>query len=173
MQEKTKPVFVVATANDISQLPPELLRKGRFDEIFFVDLPSEHERREIFGIHLRKRAREPNDFDLDALTAASEGYSGAEIEQAVISALYAAFEEDRDVCADDVLAALRQTVPLSVTMREDIGMVRRWAKGRARPASRHGLADVELHADDDDLDGQTQYATPVAWCRPDRSAQSP
>src|SRR5206468_11885663 len=91
LQEKTSAVFVVATANDISQLPPELLRKGRFDEIFFVDLPAVEERREIFGIHLAKRGRDAGQFDLDALVAGSENFSGAEIEQAVISALYDAF----------------------------------------------------------------------------------
>ncbi len=165
MQEKTKPVFVVATANDISQLPPELLRKGRFDEIFFVDLPAVSERRQIFAIHLKKRGRDPEQFDLDALVAASEGYSGAEIEQAMISALYAAFEQEREVATDDVVVALRQTVPLSVTMREEIGMTRRWAKGRARPASAFGLADVELHLDDQDLDGRTDFAVPSAWRR--------
>jgi SpoVK/Ycf46/Vps4 family AAA+-type ATPase len=166
MQEKIKPVFVVATANDISQLPPELLRKGRFDEIFFVDLPSAPERREIFAIHLKKRGRDPDGFDVEGLTAASEGFSGAEVEQAIISALYTAFEHDRDVTSDDVLDALKQTVPLSVTMREEIGMVRRWAKGRARPASRHGLADVDLHTDDGDLDEQTAWAVPEIWRRP-------
>ena len=168
MQEKTKPVFVVATANDIAQLPPELLRKGRFDEIFFVDLPAEDERKEIFAIHLSKRNRNPKDFDLDRLAAESEGFSGAEIEQAVISALYAAFEAEREMTTDDLQTALRQTVPLSVTMREDIAMVRRWAKGRARPASRFGLADVQLAAGDDDLDGQTDWAILGIWNRPVR-----
>jgi SpoVK/Ycf46/Vps4 family AAA+-type ATPase len=165
MQEKTKPVFVVATANDISQLPPELLRKGRFDEIFFVDLPAESERREIFTIHLTKRGRSPEKFDLDALTAESAGFSGAEIEQALISGLYDAFEHGRDISTEDVVRALQQTVPLSVTMREEIGMVRRWAKGRARPASLHGLADVELHLNDDDLDDQTDWIVPGLWRR--------
>ncbi len=165
MQEKTKPVFVVATANDISQLPPELLRKGRFDEIFFVDLPVESERRDIFAIHFGKRNRDASDFDLDRLAAESDGFSGAEIEQAVISALYAAFEEERDISTEDVLTALKQTVPLSVTMREDIAMVRRWAKGRARPASRHGLADVELPIGDEDLEGMTDWAAPGVWER--------
>jgi SpoVK/Ycf46/Vps4 family AAA+-type ATPase len=165
MQEKTKPVFVVATANDITQLPPELLRKGRFDEIFFVDLPVESERREIFVIHLGRRKRDPKGFDADRLAAESDGFSGAEIEQAVISGMYAAFEEDREVTTEDVVRALKQTVPLSVTMREDIAMVRRWAKGRARPASRHGLADVELPGGDEDLDGMTSWAAPGVWNR--------
>jgi len=163
--KKTKPVFVVATANDISQLPPELLRKGRFDDIFFVDLPVESERREIFAIHLAKRNRTPEDFDLERLAAESDGFSGAEIEQAVVSGLYTAFEQEREVTTDDVLAALKQTVPLSVTMREEIGMVRRWAKGRARPASPHALADVALE-EGDGLDGQTTWVSPAVWARP-------
>jgi len=165
MQEKIKPVFVVATANDISQLPPELLRKGRFDEIFFVDLPVESERRDIFAIHLGKRNRDAGEFGLDRLAAESDGFSGAEIEQAVISALHAAFEEEREISTEDVLTALKQTVPLSVTMREDIAMVRRWAKGRARPASRHGLADVELPVGDEDLEGMTDWSVPGVWER--------
>ena len=166
MQEKTKPVFMVATANDISQLPPELLRKGRFDEIFFVDLPSESERREVFDIHLGKRKRDASSFDLDALARASEGFSGAEIEQAVISGLLAAFEQDRDVTTDDILTAIKQTVPLSVTMREDIDYVRHWAKGRARPASRFGLADVELGGTNTVTpDGSTDWVKPGVWGR--------
>jgi ATP-dependent 26S proteasome regulatory subunit len=149
MQEKVKPVFVVATANDISQLPPELLRKGRFDEIFFVDLPSEAERREIFEIHLRKRKRDVQAYDVGRLAKEAVGFSGSEIEQAIISALYVAFESDRDISTEDVSAAILETVPLSLTMREDIGMVRRWAKGRARPASLEGLADIELETEDE------------------------
>src|SRR5947208_7240325 len=94
LSEKTAPVFVVATANDISQLPPELLRKGRFDEIFFVDLPTKEERKEIFGIHLEKRGRVPDGFDLDALAKRSEGFSGAEIEQAIVSGLFDAFSAE-------------------------------------------------------------------------------
>ncbi len=165
MQEKTRPVFVVATANEISALPPELLRKGRFDEIFFVDLPAEQERREIFAIHLRKRGRSLDDFDLDALANESAGFSGAEIEQAVISALYAAFEQDRELTTEDIVTALKQTVPLSITMREDIGMVRRWAKGRARPASKHGLADVELEGRDHELEDRIDWVAPGIWGR--------
>lgn len=135
MQEKTSPVFVIATANDITNLPPELMRKGRFDEIFFVDLPGEPERRDIFGIHLRLRGRDPKAFNLEELAAASAGFSGAEIEQAVISALYTAFDAGRDISNTDVLGALRETVPLSKTMAEKIEEMRRWAKGRARPAA--------------------------------------
>src|SRR5262245_26505374 len=136
LSEKSKPVFVVATANDISQLPPELLRKGRLDEIFFVDLPSASERRVIFQIHVSKRGRKPDAFDLDGLAAASEGFSGAEIEQVVISALYDAFYLGRDLQTADMLKSIRETVPLSRTMNERISAIRAWAEGRARFASR-------------------------------------
>ena len=135
LQEKTAAVFVVATANDITQLPPELLRKGRFDEIFFVDLPSEAERRDIFSIHLLKRKRDLDAFDLDALAASSSGFSGAEIEQAVVSALFDAFAAGRDVTNEDVLKSLKASVPISVTMAEQIADLRLWAEKRARPAS--------------------------------------
>ena len=135
LQDKTAPCFVVATANDVTALPPELLRKGRFDEIFFVDLPSEAERAEIFGIHLQKRRRDPEEFDLTLLAAHSHGYSGAEIEQAVISALYDAFDLEREVTTEDVLAVVGQSVPLSLTMKEKIDVLREWSETRARPAS--------------------------------------
>jgi len=142
LQEKTKPVFVVATANDISALPPELLRKGRFDEIFFIDLPDEEERREIFAIHLKKRKREPKKFDIARLAKESEGFSGAEIEQVVISSLYDAFEQDRDIATKDIVGSLHETVPLSVTMKEEIEELREWAKGRARLASKASSRQV-------------------------------
>ncbi len=135
LQEKTKPVFVVATANSIKDLPPELLRKGRFDEIFFVDLPSDEERREIFRIHLRKRSREPARFDLEGLSRAAEGFNGAEIEEGIVSAMYAAFAQDREFNSADVRTAVEETVPLSRTMREDIEALRAWAVERARMAS--------------------------------------
>ena len=135
LNEKQKPVFVLATANDISQLPPELLRKGRLDEIFFVDLPTAPERRTIFQIHLSKRRRDPSRFDLDGLAAQSDGFSGAEIEQAVISALYDAFALKRDVETPDILRSIKETVPLSKTMSERISALRSWAEGRARFAS--------------------------------------
>ncbi|MBI4801481.1 MAG: AAA family ATPase [Elusimicrobia bacterium] len=134
LQEKTAPVFVIATANNISNLPPELMRKGRFDEIFFVDLPVPAERADIFSIHLRKRGRDPAVFDPATLAAQCEGFSGAEIEQAVLSGLYAAFEAGRELTAADLRTALRETVPLSKTMSEKIDEMRAWAKGRARPA---------------------------------------
>ena len=135
MQEKTAPVFLIATANDISALPPELLRKGRFDEIFFVDLPSHRERTDIFKIHLMKRKRNPEQFDLQLLSDLSQGFSGSEIEQVVISALYDSFDEQRDLETKDLTHALRQSVPLSHTMRESIDALRQWAQTRARAAS--------------------------------------
>jgi AAA+ superfamily predicted ATPase len=135
LSEKTSPVFVVATANDISQLPPELLRKGRLDEIFFVDLPSEEERSDIFRIHLTRRGRAAEKFDVPALVAASEHFSGAEIEEAIISALYDAFYAQHDLTTEDILESLRQTVPLSKTMDEHLNRLRNWAEGRARHAS--------------------------------------
>jgi ATP-dependent 26S proteasome regulatory subunit len=135
LQEKTQPVFVVATANDVSQLPPELMRKGRFDDIFFVDLPAEDERDEIFEIHIRKRKRDVANFDLKRLARESEGFSGAEIEQAVIAAMYDAFDAGRDITTDDIVRALQDSVPLSRTMAEQIAMLREWARYRARPAS--------------------------------------
>jgi SpoVK/Ycf46/Vps4 family AAA+-type ATPase len=135
LSEKTAPVFVVATANDISQLPPELMRKGRLDEIFFVDLPVEEERAAIFKIHLSRRNRPPEKFDLTALVAQSNNFSGAEIEQAIISALFDAFSVQAELTTAHVLEALRQTVPLSKTMDEQISRLRAWADGRARNAS--------------------------------------
>jgi SpoVK/Ycf46/Vps4 family AAA+-type ATPase len=135
MQEKTAPVFVIATSNDISSLPPELLRKGRFDEIFFVDLPDQDERREILSIHLARRHRDPLRFDLDRLAAETDGFSGAEIEQAIISALYDAFEADRELTDADLWQNVRQTIPLSQTMKEQITALRNWARTHARSAS--------------------------------------
>ena len=135
LQEKTAPVFVVATANQIEALPPELLRKGRFDEIFFIDLPAAPERKEILGIHLARRGRKPEAFPLDALAAAAEGFSGAELEQAVVSALYDAFAEGTELGPAHVERALGETVPLAVTMREEIERLREWAKHRTRQAS--------------------------------------
>jgi ATP-dependent 26S proteasome regulatory subunit len=135
LSEKAAPVFVVATANDISQLPPELLRKGRLDEIFFVDLPEVAEREEIFRIHLAKRGRQPAAFDTAACAAASPDLSGAEIEEAINSALYDAFHAGCEVTTAHILAALAQTVPLAKTMDEQISRLRHWADGRARNAS--------------------------------------
>jgi AAA+ superfamily predicted ATPase len=134
LQEHQAPVFVVATANDIEALPPELLRKGRFDEIFFVDLPTPEVREQIFAIHLRKRNREPAQFRLGALAAASEDYSGSEIEQAVISALHEAYAAKSEIDTERVVAALRGSPPLSATMAEKVADLREWAKGRCVPA---------------------------------------
>jgi SpoVK/Ycf46/Vps4 family AAA+-type ATPase len=135
LSEKKVPVFVVATANDVSLLPPELLRKGRFDEIFFVDLPCFAEREEIFRVHLAKRKLEPSEFDIAGLAHASKGYSGAEIEEAVISALFDVFYEKEQMTTEWLLESLRQTVPLSKTMSEDVDHLRKWAVGRARSAT--------------------------------------
>jgi AAA+ superfamily predicted ATPase len=134
MQEHRAPVFLVATANRIEALPPELLRKGRFDEIFFVDLPTPEVRREILAIHLRKRNRDPERFDLDALVEASDRFSGAELEQAVLSGLHAAFAEDRELKMEDVRDALLESPPLSVTMAERVERLREWARTRCVPA---------------------------------------
>ena len=137
MQEKSAPVFVVATANDISSLPPELLRRGRFDEIFFLDLPTKEERLEIFAVHLRKRQRIPQDYDLEQLAAASEGYVGAEIEQAIIDAMFLGFNDNlREFTTDDILHSIKRMVPLSVSQRENIEALRNWLReGRAQSAS--------------------------------------
>lgn len=129
MQERTAPVFLAATANDIEALPPELLRKGRFDEIFFVDLPSAEARESILSIHLRKRKQDPAGLDLEQLVAASEGFSGAEIEQAIISALATAFADRQPLDTARIREALETSPPLSVTMKEKIDDLRAWAKG--------------------------------------------
>ncbi len=134
LQEHEAPVFVVATANDIEALPPELLRKGRFDEIFFVDLPNLDVRKEIFAIHLKKRKREPKKFKLEALAKASKGYSGSEIEQAILSALHEAYTEKTDLSTERILSALRASPPLSVTLAERVQCLRAWAEGRCVPA---------------------------------------
>ena len=135
LSEKSAPVFVVATANDISQLPPELLRKGRLDEIFFVDLPSRAERVEVFRIHLTKRGRDASRFDLEGLADAGNDFSGAEIEEAINSALYDAFYAKTELSMEHLRTALAQTVPLAKTMDEQINRLRTWAEGRARNAS--------------------------------------
>ena len=147
MQDKKAPVFVIATANNISQLPPELMRKGRFDEIFFVDLPTQTERRQIFKVHLQKRLKDPevagnllvgNEIDpvlLDTLADKTEGFSGAEIEQTVISALYEAFFLSRALQASDLTDVIAHTIPLSVTQAEQIRVLRNWASTRAVAAT--------------------------------------
>lgn len=144
MQEKTAPCFVVATANDISSLPPELLRKGRFDEIFFLDLPTVAERQEIFTVHLRKRQRLPQDFDAARLARESGGYVGAEIEQAIIDAMYFGFNASREFTTSDISAALKRQVPLSVSQQETIGALRNWLReGRAQSASFQEIREAE------------------------------
>jgi SpoVK/Ycf46/Vps4 family AAA+-type ATPase len=135
LQEKQAPVFVIATANDVSLLPPEVVRTGRFDEIFSVELPDAGERADIWRIHLAKRNRDPASFDLQSLAMASDGLSGAEIEQAVIAGLYEAFDKSRPLAVTDLLDVLQTTVPLSRMMEEQIEELRHWARNRARPAS--------------------------------------
>ena len=135
MQEKQAPVFVVATANEVRVLPPELLRKGRFDEIFFVDLPNVHERLQILEIHLRRRGRDPEAFDLTALAEETEKFSGAELEQVVTEGLFAAFAEGRMLDDGDLVDASRDLVPLAITMDDKLKELREWARTRARLAS--------------------------------------
>ena len=135
MQDRKAPVFVAATCNNVTVLPPELIRKGRFDELFFVDLPNQAERRQIFSIQLAKRKRNPADFDLDKVSQAAEGYSGAEIDAAIQGALYGAFSEKKPLTTQSLLDALAQTVPLSTTRAEEIAALRDWANTRAVPAS--------------------------------------
>jgi SpoVK/Ycf46/Vps4 family AAA+-type ATPase len=138
MQERRAPVFLVATANDIEALPPELLRKGRFDEIFFIDLPDLAVRRELLRIHLAKRGLEPAAFALDELAAAAAGRSGAELEQAIISAAYEAHAAGAALGSAHLAAALQASAPLSVTMAERIAALREWARTRCLDADREG-----------------------------------
>lgn len=134
LQDRQSGVFITATSNNISALPPELLRKGRFDEIFFVDLPVPETRAALFALHLKKRGRDPSAFDLGKLAAASEGFSGAEIEQSIVSGLYTAFSAKQQLSTDVLVAELRGTQPLSVTRAEEIQALREWARERAVPA---------------------------------------
>ncbi len=147
MQEKKSPVFVIATANDISQLPPEFLRKGRFDEIFFVDLPSTNERTEIFDIQLRRFGWNTETLNIETLSKESEGFSGAEIEQAIVSARFDAFNEGyKEISEAHILSALKQSIPLSKTMGDRIETLRKWATHRARSATlaiENKVQDVE------------------------------
>ena len=135
MQDRKAPVFVAATCNNVTVLPPELIRKGRFDEIFFVDLPTDEERRAIFTAQLMRRKQNPADFDLDRLSLASGGYSGAEIEAAIKAAMYAAFSEKRALKTETILQEISGSTPLSATRAEDIEALRAWAADRARPAT--------------------------------------
>ncbi len=134
MAERKTAVFMVATSNDISKLPPELLRKGRFDEIFFVDLPNSAARSSVFRIHLQKRGFSPDKFDLDHLADLAEGFTGAEIEQAVVAATYSALAQAEPLAITHIQTAIRQTSPLSVIMSEKMAYLRTWAKSRAVPA---------------------------------------
>jgi SpoVK/Ycf46/Vps4 family AAA+-type ATPase len=133
MAERKSPVFVVATANDISALPPELVRKGRFDEIFFVDLPDAGVRSTILAIHLTSRGQRLRDFDVDSLADAMQGFSGAEIEQAVVSALYTAHAMNEPLASAHIQREIEQTKPLSTVMHEKISALRAWADGRTVP----------------------------------------
>jgi SpoVK/Ycf46/Vps4 family AAA+-type ATPase len=134
MQDRESGVFLAATSNNISALPPEMLRKGRFDEIFFVDLPNPTTREALFALHLKKRGRDSGRFDLQKPSAASNGFSGAEIERAIASGLYTAFAAKQQLTADILLSELKSTQPLSVTRSEDIAVIREWAHTRAVPA---------------------------------------
>lgn len=134
MQDRESGVFLAATSNNITVLPPEMLRKGRFDEIFFVDLPDAQVRATLFALHLKKRGRDPAGFDASKLAAASEGLSGAEIEQVIIAGLYTAFYQKQPSSTEILLGEIRSTQPLSVTRAEEIASIREWAKNRAVPA---------------------------------------
>jgi len=132
---KTVPVFVVATANDVTQLPPELLRKGRWDDLMFVDLPNDQEREAIWKIQIQRHGRDWSHFDTVALAKVSAGFTGAEIEQTVIDAMYAAFAGGRELGMTDLLRAVGETVPLSKLMAEQIAGIKKWAVGRCRMAT--------------------------------------
>jgi len=135
MQEKSALVFVAATANRIHLLPAEIIRKGRFDQVFFVDLPNEEERKQIFAIHLKKAKQEVGKYDLVFLAKATVGWNGAEIEQAVVSGVVDAYSESRELSEDDLYRMISATVPLAVTMEEQIKQIRSWAHERALNAS--------------------------------------
>jgi SpoVK/Ycf46/Vps4 family AAA+-type ATPase len=130
MQDRETGVFLAATSNNITVLPPEMLRKGRFDEIFFVDLPDKQVRAALFALHLQKRGRDPVAFDTESLAQASDGFSGAEIEQAIVSGLYTAFSQKQQLSTEILLGELKSTQPLSVTRAEEVGSIREWAKHR-------------------------------------------
>jgi len=136
LQEKTEPVFVVATANEVQDLPPELLRKGRFDEVFFIDLPDVHEREEILKIHLRQRGRDPGNYDVVGLARDTEYFSGSELEQVIIAALYRAFGENREVSNEILTQSVNEVIPLYRTFENKIKSLREWASTRARQATK-------------------------------------
>ena len=143
MQEKQRPVFVMATANEVQSLPPELLRAGRFDEIFYVDLPGQIEREEILRIHLSKRKRDPLKFKVDYVAREMAQFSGAEIEKVIEKAMFMAFSQDREVDSDDLMKAVSDTIPLAVTRKEEIVYLRQWAQTRAIPASDNRPPDID------------------------------
>jgi SpoVK/Ycf46/Vps4 family AAA+-type ATPase len=143
LQERKGAVFVVATANDVTRLPPELLRRGRFDELFFVDLPDLEARRAILDLHLRKRGRDTSHYDLGAIAQLCADYSGAELEQVVVGALHRAFAQKRELETQDLRRVAQDLVPLFRTYEEQIKALREWARGRARIAGREG-AIVDL-----------------------------
>lgn len=150
MQDRKAPVFVVATANDVSNLPPELLRKGRFDEIFFVDLPKFQERKKIFKIHLEKRSRNPYDFKLDTLAELTETFTGAEIEAAIEASLYEAFsDKKRDITNEDIIISIQNLVPISKLMKEEISALRKWANERARNASTMDISSGKIDLEEE------------------------
>jgi SpoVK/Ycf46/Vps4 family AAA+-type ATPase len=134
MQDHRSPIFMVATANNIAALPPELMRKGRFDEVFFVDLPPASVRKQILSIHLKKRKRDPDTFKLDRWATATDGFSGAELEQVIIAGMYTAFSHGRELMDDDILDEAKKTQPLSVLMGERVRDLRAWANSRCVPA---------------------------------------
>jgi len=135
MQEKKSTVFVIATANDISKLPPELLRKGRFDEIFFLDLPKDNEKEEIFSIHLQKKGRDPKNFNLKEFSKVAKDFTGAEIEQTITDALFQAFNQQKEISNEEILNSIKNCIPLSTTYSTELGALREWAKLRAKKAS--------------------------------------
>lgn len=165
MQEKKDPVFVIATANNIEQLPPELLRKGRFDEIFFVDLPGFESRKDIWGIHLKKRLGAErfsrNDYDLDKLAKISSGYSGAEIEEAINEGLYQAHYEERDLEMKDLEISVQKTVPLSKVMGERIEELRKWSRVRAQLASDENVEQSKCDEKQIPRLSQERYSKPL------------
>jgi len=142
MQEKPPLIFIAATANRINALPAEIIRKGRFDQVFFCDLPVDEERVEIFRIHLQRNGANPDDFDFKMLAVMTQGWNGAEIEQAVISARTDAYYEGRPLNQRDLSAAISKIVPLSETMEQQIKAIRSWAFSRATPASKYGRRRV-------------------------------
>lgn len=144
-QDKTAPVFVVATANDVAALPPEMLRKGRFDELFFSDLPTLSERAEILRIHIKGRKRDPDKYGVEEIAQEAANFSGAELAQVVVDSLYMAFQEGREPTTMDMIRAIGKTTPLFNTMQEKITRLREWAKTRA-------VAANEAHVDPSGLE---------------------